>query len=175
MTTTPVMEWVDRLRVGTLDVSDLKTLEEVRLADILDGLLKLFPVQFLNRKQRGKWEVGLAQVHRHNRPAAVARSSKTPLRKRTAASHTLEHCLLLTSESDHLTTLAAMNRLRVRTLRGKDEPVEFSSGAGFSLYRDPDGWKIKLLEERTIALSHKALHDRGWQLGMDEGMDSPKQ
>jgi len=57
-----------------------------------------------------------------------------------------------------------MSLLRVRTPRGEDEPVELSSGAGFSLYRDPDGWKIKLLDEKTVSLSRKVLQDRGWQL-----------
>jgi len=168
MTATQVSEWVQRLKAGTLDLTDLRTVEEVRLPDVLDRILAFFPVRFLDRKQRNKWEIGLAQVRRRHTAAARSPSARTPLRKRTAATDTFQHCLLLTSESDHLTTLAALNLLRVRTPRGEDEPIELSSGAGFNLYRDPDGWKLKLLEERTISLSRKALHKHGWQLGTEQ-------
>jgi len=163
MTAARVIEWVQRLNAVTLDLSDLKMIEEVRLPDVLDEISASFPVAFLNRGQRGKREIGLAQARRRHVTPARRHSSRTPLRKRTATTDTFQHCLFLTSESDHLTTLAAMNLLRVRTPHGDDEPVELSSGAGFSLYRDPDGWKIKLLEERTISLSRKALHEHGWQ------------
>jgi hypothetical protein len=75
---------------------------------------------------------------------------------------------LLTSESDRITTLAAMPLLRARVPRDRDEPIQLSCGAGFSLYADPDGWKLKLLEERTITLSRQALQERGWRLDLVE-------
>jgi hypothetical protein len=50
MTTAPVEEWVERLRVGTLDLTDLRAVEELQLPDVLGRLRVHFPVQFLERQ-----------------------------------------------------------------------------------------------------------------------------
>jgi hypothetical protein len=143
-------DWVERLKFGTLDVSDLRLIEALRLPNILERLSGSYPIRFLFRQQRTKQEIGLARTHR-------------VVRRQAGTTHTFQDCLLLTSESDQITTLAAMPLLRVR-VRRSSEGIDLDCGAGFSLYRDPDGWKIKLLEERTIRLSRQALSVRGWRL-----------
>jgi hypothetical protein len=75
------------------------------------------------------------------------------------------HCLLLAIEGDRLTSLAAMTCLRIRRLPGTADSWELTCGGGFNLYHDPDGWRLKLLEERTISLSEETLRKRGWSLG----------
>jgi hypothetical protein len=154
-----------------LDLSDFRALEEVRLGDLLAGLTELFPVRLLARQQRAKRETGLARSHRRRRLAPRKARSRARARPADSVTDTFEHCLFLTGESEHLTTLAVMSQLRARTPGGRDEAVQLSCGAGFSLYRVPDGWKIKLLEERTISLSRQALHERGWRLdfGAEKG------
>jgi hypothetical protein len=164
MTAAQVDEWAERLKAGTLNLTDLGTAEGIHGSDIVNRLRSLFPIHFFERRQRSKWEVGLAQTRRRHATVGRASSSRTPLEKRTATTDTFHHCLFLTSESERLTTVAVMSLLRVRTPRGENELVELISGAGFSLYRDPDGWKIKLLQERSISLNRKALQERGWRL-----------
>jgi hypothetical protein len=162
MTAVHVDEWVERLKAGTLDVTDLGTVERLHMAEAVDRLQTLFPVQFLERRQRSKWEVGLAQSHRrHTRTAQSAAGSGK------AVTETFRHCLFLTGEAERLTTVAAMGLLRARIPSGH-ERVELTSGAGFSLYRDPDGWKIKLLEERTVALDRANVQHRGWRLATED-------
>jgi hypothetical protein len=163
-TISAIPEWVERLKEGTLDLTDLKSLEGIPPADVVAQITAFFPVKFLDRTQRNKRELGLAQVHRRRIPGPRKPNSRTPLRKQTAATDAFHRCVLLTCESDHLTTLAVMTLLRTRSPRAEEEPIALSSGAGFSLYHDPDGWKIKLLEEKTITLSRQSLHARGWQL-----------
>jgi hypothetical protein len=68
----------------------------------------------------------------------------------------------VTSEAERLTTVAFLDLLTVSIPRGTDEPVELTSGSGYSLYHDPDGWKVKLLVERSISLNRATLRERGW-------------
>jgi hypothetical protein len=164
MTTTQALPWLQGLRAGTLDISDLRNVEEARLEVVLREVTALFPVQFLDRRQRNKREVGLAQSKRRRPGRVGAAHSKKPLRKRIATTDTFQRCLLLTGEAGQLTTLAFMTQLVVRTPQGVDEAIELECGAGYSVYRDPDGWKSKLLEQRTISLTPPALRERGWQL-----------
>jgi hypothetical protein len=136
--------WVQRIKSGTLNVADLADLTDLDAEEVVDRLSELYPVRFLEGSQRNKREVGLAQVRRRQKYL---------------------HCLLLTTESDRLTSLAAMTCLRVRRLPGPPDNWELTCGAGFNLYHDPDGWRLKLLEERTISLSDETLRKRGWSLG----------
>ena len=136
--------WVQRIKSGTLNVADLDDLTDADAAEVVDRLSELYPVRFLEGRQRNKREVGLAQARQRQKYL---------------------HCLLLTTEGDRLTSLAAMTCLRVRRLPGSPDNWELTCGAGFNLYHDPDGWRLKLLEERTISLSDETLRKRGWSLG----------
>jgi len=135
--------WVQRIKSGTLNVSDLECLTQLNAEDLVDDLSQSYPLRFLEGCQRSKREVGLAQS-RHRQKYV--------------------HCLLLTSEAGQITSLAAMTCLRVRRLPEPADSWEVTCGAGFNLYHDPDGWRLKLLEERTIALSEEMLRKRGWSL-----------
>lgn len=135
--------WVQRIKSGTLNVSDLESLSRVDADFVVDDLSRLYPVRFLEGSQRTKREVGLAQL-RHRQKYL--------------------HCLLLTSEAGRVTSLAALTCLRARRLPGSADSWELTCGAGFNLYHDPDGWRLKLLEERTISLSEETLRRRGWSL-----------
>ena len=139
-------DWVERLKTGTLDVSDLKTLERLKMDQLVDRLSRRYPVRFLEGQIRNKREVGLAQRRRGRKYI---------------------RCLFLTDESGRLTALSTMTFLRIRPSSHPANTVQLSSGAGFSLYRDPDGWKIKLVEERTVSLTEAALRKRGWRLHPD--------
>jgi hypothetical protein len=167
-----VSDWTERLKAGVLDLADVPLLEALELPRVLESVKPHYPVRFLEGQQRnGKQEIGLARERRFS--AAVRRpgKTKTPTRQHVAETHTFRHCLLLTSESGRLTTLAVLSRLMVRIKQGEDEPLELVSGSGFSLYRDPDGWKVKPLEEKTVPLSRKVLQARGWHLALqDEAM-----
>ena len=136
--------WIQRIKSGTLNVADLDDLADLDAAEVVDRLSDLYPVRFLEGSRRDKREIGLAQVQQRQKYL---------------------HCLLLTTEGDRLTSLAAMTCLRVRRLPGSPDRRELTCGAGFNLYHDPDGWRLKLLEERTISLSDDALRKRGWSLG----------
>lgn len=135
--------WVQRIKSGTLNVSDLDDLTDLDAEEVVDRLSELYPVRFFEGSRRKKREIGLAQVRQRQKYL---------------------HCLLLTTEADRLTSLAAMTCLRVRRLPGSADHWELRCGAGFNLYHDPDGWRLKLLEERTITLSQEMLRKRGWSL-----------
>jgi hypothetical protein len=135
---------VQRIKSGTLTVADLDDLTDLDTEEVVDRLSEWCPVRFLEGRQRNKREVGLAQARQRQKYL---------------------HCLLLTTEADRLTSLAAMTCLRVRRLPGSADSWQLTCGAGFNLYHDPDGWRLKLLEERTILLSDETLRKRGWSLG----------
>jgi hypothetical protein len=135
--------WVERIKSGTLNVSDLDELAHLNAEEVIDDLSRLYPIRFLAGSQRRKREVGLARSRQRQKYL---------------------HCLLLTSEGGRLTSLAAVTCLRIRRLRGAAESWQVTCGAGFNLYHDPDGWRLKLLEERTISLSEESLRKRGWSL-----------
>jgi hypothetical protein len=143
MISTTSETWAQRIKSGTLNVSDLEDLAQLNAEDVVDDLSRLYPERFLDGHQRSKREIGLAQSRRRQKYL---------------------HCLLLTSEGSRITSLAAMTRLRVRRLPGSPDRWEVACGAGFNLYHDPDGWRLKLLEERTISLSEETLCKRGWTL-----------
>jgi hypothetical protein len=92
---------------------------------------------------KNKTEIGLAQKRRARRYL---------------------RCIVLTFEFDRLTSLASMTYLRFRRSARQPEVRELASGAGFNLFRDIDGWKIKLLEERKVTLPDTSLRKRGWHL-----------
>jgi hypothetical protein len=131
--------------------------------EILARLRPSHPVPFLNRHLGQKTEFGLARgkARRYDyRPKLHwPRKSKQPAK---LFRDEFKDCLLLTAESGWLTTLATMTSLRFRPSRRDPAQFELSCGAGLSLYRDPDGWKIKLLEERTVSLAERSLRARGW-------------
>jgi hypothetical protein len=149
MSTPHNQDWVQRLQVGTLELFDLEAFEKLQVEELLDELSTAYPVRFLERRQRSKQEIGLAQRQ--------SSSNRWPTK-------ILYQCLLLTTESNRMTGMAVMTRLRFRSSRQQDETFELTSGAGFSVYHDPDGWRIKLLQERTTSLSRKTLRERGWML-----------
>jgi hypothetical protein len=144
MSTQHVHDWVQRLQVGTLELFDLEAFEKLRVDELLHDLGPAYPVRFLERQQRSKREVGLAQ------------------RQRSGRTKRMYQCLLLTTESNRMTGMAVMTFLRFRPSPQQQGMYDLTSGAGFSLYHDPDGWRIKLLQERTVSLRRKSLMERGW-------------
>jgi hypothetical protein len=147
MTSTATAEWARRLQAGTLDLFDLKALEAVRIEDLIGELSAFYPVRFLDRSIGTKREIGLAQKSRVQKRSGIRQ---------------LTECLILTSEGTAITTLAAMTQLRCRPSRSKASTIELTTDPGFRLYHDPDGWRIKLLHERTVTLTEQALRKRGW-------------
>lgn len=144
-----IHDWLQRLQVGTLELFDLKTFEKLPIDDLATELSTVYPVRFLKRQYRTKKELGLAQSwSRSNRWVTLL----------------LHQCLLLTSELGLMTAMAVMTHVRFRPSRQEEGVFEFTSGAGFSVYRDPDGWRIKLLKERTVSLAKETLKARGWLL-----------
>jgi hypothetical protein len=149
MSTQQINDWVQRLQVGTLELFDLKAFEQLQIADLAQQLCDAYPVRFLERHHRTKDEIGLAQsLTRNNRWVTLL----------------LHNCLLLTSEFERMTTMAVMTQIRFRPSREGEAEFELKSGAGFSVYHDPDGWRIKLLQEHTVSLTEGSLHKRGWIL-----------
>lgn len=141
MATVQLESILDTLKAGVIEASDLVWLEQLPSAEVLAELSAQYPVKFLESQGKEKWEVGRAQSCRRRH---------------------YQQCLLLTSEHGRVTTLGMMTFLRVRHAKLTPGVVEFISGGGFSLYRDPDGWKLKLLRERTVKLPKQLLVKRGW-------------
>jgi hypothetical protein len=114
----------------------------------------------LEQHRGAKQEIGLAQ--------GQSSSKRSPVKL-------LHQCLLLTTESGLMTAMAIMTHLRFRPSQQKNGLFELTCGAGFSVYHDPDGWRIKLLQERTVSLTRKTLKERGWLLPNGKGTARPKE
>ncbi|GEM_PF-6170454 len=167
MSTAQAISWVDKIKTGAVDLSDLESLDNVALEEVVEQLRPAFPVCFLDRRLRDKREIGLAQKWRSYA------SKQGPAQ----SSQVFRNCRLLTCETGNLTTVTTMTFLRVRPSSQKPESLELDSGAGYSLYRDPDGWKIKLMEERTVHLPVPLLKKHGWliePLSLHESMIDSK-
>lgn len=135
------MSTVESLKSGTVNVSDIATLEQLDLVKLVGELSSYYPIEFLNHRIGEKWEIGLAQ---------------------DCVSDEFQRCLILTSERGHLTTIAVMASINVQQSPSSPDIYEMTSGGGYSLYRTPDGWKIKFLEEKQISLKRDVLKRRGW-------------
>jgi hypothetical protein len=159
MSTQQINNWVRRLQVGMVELFDLEAFEKLQIADLARQLRAAYPVRFLDRHHRTKKEIGLAQtLTRSNRWVTLL----------------LHNCLLLTSESERMTAMAVMTHIRIRPSRRGEAEFELKSGAGFSVYHDPDGWRIKLLQEHTVSLTEVSLHKRGWILNGSETVKSSR-
>ena len=147
MSAQQIEDWVQRLRVGTLELFDLEDFEKLQIEDLSHKLSAAYPLHFLERRQRAKQEIGLAQ-------------SQT--KSRRWSSRLLHQCLLLTSESGLMTAMSVMTQIHFRPSQEQEGVFDLTSGAGFSVYHDPDGWRIKLLHQRTVSLTQESLSRRGW-------------
>ncbi len=147
MPSTKAEQWTEDLKAGHVDVADLDKLGAVSPQGLIAKLQPAFPLMFLEGRNRDKMEFGLAQRRR---------------------GQLYRRCLLLTFEGNRLTSLASLTSLRVRPSPGAPGSRELTSGAGFNVYRDPDGWMIKLLEQRTVTLAKESLRRRGWCLAEGE-------
>jgi hypothetical protein len=146
---TMVHDWVQRLQGGTLDLFDLEAFEKLKIEDLTRELSAVFPVRFLERRHGHKEEIGVAQ--------RVTKSKRW-------ATRSLHQCLLVTSEAGSMTGMAVITEIRLRPSQQEQGSFELISGAGFNVYHDPDGWRIKLLHQRTVVLRQEALRARGWLL-----------
>ncbi len=141
--------WVQRLQVGTLELFDLEAFEKLHVEDLIHELSSTYPVRFLEQHHGTKQEIGVAQ--------GQSSSKRWPTKL-------LHQCLLLTVESGLMTGMAVLTHLRFRPSQQQRGIFELTSGAGFSVYHDPDGWRIKLLRERTVSLTRKTMKERSWLL-----------
>src|ERR1700730_6770071 len=139
MTNSTSQDWKQELKTGVLEVTDLETISKMTCQSFLAELQPSFPIRFLEGHTQNKTEIGLAQKRRARRYL---------------------RCIVLTFEFDRLTSLASMTYLRFRRSARQPKARELASGAGFNLFRDLDGWKIKLLEERKITLPDTSLRKR---------------
>ena len=158
MSTQQIQDWAQRLQVGTLELFDLEAFEKLQIEDLTRELGSVYPLRFLKRQHRAKQEIGLAQ--------SQSSSKRWP-------SKLLHQCLLFTCESGRMTAMAVMTHIRFRP--SQQGIFELTSGAGFSVYHDPDGWRIKLLQQRTVSLTRKNLRERGWLLLNGEGKARSKE
>lgn len=135
------MSTVEGLKSGAVNVSDIATLEQLDIEQLVGELSSHYPIEFLNHRIGEKWEVGLAKNH---------------------VSDEFQRCLMLTSEGGHLTTIAVMAFIGFQQSPSSPEFCDMTSGAGYSLYRTPDGWRIKSLDEKQVSLKRNVLKKRGW-------------
>src|SRR2546422_1925284 len=105
MSTHTIHHWVERLRAATLELFDLEAFEKLQIEDLSLELGSAYPVRFLERHQRSKQEIGLAQ--------SQSRSNRWD-------SQRLRGCLLLTSEAGFMTAMAVMTHLRFRPSHEQD-------------------------------------------------------
>lgn len=151
MATTQIDKWAQELRSGIFNVADFNRMGKFKIDDVLAELTVLFPHKFLEHETQKSHEIGLALWH-----GRVARAGQK------GVSHTYRHCLLLKSQAGVLTGLTLMWKLRFRPSPTEKKSFEFLSGAGMSVFRSPDGWVIKVLEEKTVSLPERLLLKRGW-------------
>jgi hypothetical protein len=135
------MSTLESLKSGAINVSDITLLEQLDTEQLVDELSTYYQIQFLDRRVGKKWEVGLAKDR---------------------VNDDFHRCLMLTSERGHLTTIAVMACLQIQESLSSPGIYEMTSGGGFSLYRTPDGWRIKSLDEKRVSLKRDSLKKRGW-------------
>ena len=154
MATKVIDRWVKELQQGTFLLSDIQRMEKLQYSEVLEHLSLVFPHKVLDRKLTGNQEVGLAQSSR------TIGTSQREAQKQVAQVY--HHCLFLTSDSGMLTGLTLMSKLRFRRSSSKKGAFELVSGYGASVFRDIDGWMLKVLGEKKIILSKDVLIRRGW-------------
>lgn len=135
------MSTAENLKSGAVNVSDIAMLEQLDIEQLVGELSSHYPVRFLNHRIGEKWEVGLAKDR---------------------VSDELQRCLMLTSERGHLTTIAVIAFIDFQQSASTPDLCDMTSGGGYSLYRTPDGWKIKSLDEKQVSLKRDVLKNRGW-------------
>jgi len=140
---TKTERWKQELKKGVLEVTNLQILGTMTSEAVLTELRSIFPILFLEGRKQNKLEIGLAQRRK---------------------GHRYQRCVIVTFEFDRLTSLASMTYLRIRRSATQPRARELASGAGFNLFRDLDAWKVKLLEERKVALPDASLRRRGWSI-----------
>lgn len=143
--TAALKSWLENWDVATIGLTDMDRLEHVQPADLLTHLRSVYPLCFLEGRRNEKEEYGFAVSSRRHGESKVYR-----------------RCLLITIEGERVTGISLFGRLR---LRGSVEPqkLELHSTAGFSIFHDVDGWKIKMLEEKRVILSRQLLTRSGWR------------
>jgi hypothetical protein len=155
MATAAEKSWIRTMQAGVVDVAGLKALDRVKMDGLVRELDKTNPIRFLDRRHGDKWEIG------------VAESGKSDGKLTT--------CLFITAEAGQITTVAAVADIQLTPPRRGAASYVIACGAGYSLYRDPDGWKLKLLETRTVRLSKTELTKYGWQPDVSNGKHSEEQ
>lgn len=135
------MSTVESLKSGSVNVSDIATLEQLDIEQLVDELSSHYLIEFLNHRIGEKWEVGLAKGRVNDE---------------------FQRCLMLTSERGHLTTIAVMAFINFQQSPSSPDLCDMTSGAGYSLCRTPDGWKIRSLDEKRVSLKRDVLKKRGW-------------
>src|SRR5689334_3342664 len=100
MVNTAELSVLENLKAGMVDLDTLKSLARLRMGTLVTRLRSRNPAQFLNRKQREKWEVGLAEA------AVKAKTANGGFW------HTYYPCLFVTGERGRITTLATVARVR---------------------------------------------------------------
>ena len=154
MATTKIDQWARELQSGTINIADFGRIGKFKFAEVLAELTAIFPHKFLERTTQNSYEVGLALVH-----------GQTSRAGQKGVIHSYRQCILLKSEVGVLTGLTLLNKLRFRPSSTENNSFEFFSGAGISAFHSPDGWIIKVLEEKTVSLTTKLLTQRGWLVG----------
>lgn len=135
------MSTVERLKTGTIDVSDIQTLEQLDVDQLISDVSVAYPARFLEHRVGDKWEVGLAKDRRQD---------------------ACRRCLMLTSEHGRLTTIAVIDSIEIQPSSAATGSYEVITGGGFNLYRTPDGWKVKPMEEKSVTLTKATMQKRGW-------------
>ena len=79
--------------------------------------------------------------------------------------HTYVHCVFLTSDSGALTGVTFLGRIHCRPSPNKNGSFELASSSSVSVFKSPDGWVVKSLEEKTISLDEQVMTKRGWLFG----------
>ncbi len=156
MATKVITRWVKELRQGTFLLNDIQRMEKMRMNKVLADLSQTFPHKLLERRSGQYQEVGIAQS------SEAIDLHRRGVRPNPDSRQTYQHCLFLTSELGTLTGLTLISKLRVRLSSSKMSTVEISSGYGISVFRDIDGWMLKVLDEKKISLPSDVLQRRGW-------------
>src|SRR4051812_44322305 len=111
MTATRIETWVEELKAGVVGLDDLEARSRLGLEGVLDRLTESYPVWFLDRTHRTQREIGVARKRRRS--------------NRWETLH-LDRCLLFTSESERITTVAAMTHVRFRPSRQEQGMIEMA-------------------------------------------------
>jgi hypothetical protein len=155
-----VKELLRQLRSATLDVANVAPLEQLSSSEFIADLRNHYPIVFQERVAGKKHEVGMARSLKFE---VAFRKLPDSLFQQVSLLPVLKQCLFVSSYEGSISEITIANGIRVRPMEGAPGQILMKLGRGYKLDRTPDGWELKPLRSRPVALAETLLSTRGWR------------